>query len=314
MFYEPLTGFFLRLARAVPKSLMQADPAATIKAFRMLEKGGIVSIFPEGQISPMNRTLTPAYSIAKFLKKANVDVYIVKHMGAGLVNPPWSKYSFKGKIETIKKLIINKTALKDMSLDEIYQKLKDELFYSASIDNLKKKYKYQIKPIMNLENVIYQCPSCLYEGLTSHKNQLICPSCKHTLTYDQYGLLNGEGLDTLFLKQEARVRKEIDAHKAYHISGKTKLMSFRNHKLIVVGEGTLTINKEAYIYRGTIDGEDKILSFKVSSTPTLPSDIGRNVQIYEDNMIYQFEIDIPWLPTKIVHVGEYMFEMSINSI
>ncbi|PKK96232.1 MAG: hypothetical protein CVV58_07440 [Tenericutes bacterium HGW-Tenericutes-3] len=91
-------------------------------------------------------------------------------------------------------------------------------------------------------------------------------------------------------------------------------MSFRNHKLIVVGEGTLTINKEAYIYQGTIDGEDKILSFKVSSTPTLPSDIGRNVQIYEDNMIYQFEIDIPWLPTKIVHVGEYMFEMSINSI
>jgi 1-acyl-sn-glycerol-3-phosphate acyltransferase len=101
MFYEPGTGFFLRLARAIPKSLMQADSTATLKSLRILKKKGIISIFPEGQISPSGRSLKPAFSIAKFIKKANVNVYMVKHFGAGLVNPPWSKKSFKGRIETI---------------------------------------------------------------------------------------------------------------------------------------------------------------------------------------------------------------------
>lgn len=70
MFHEDATKVFLKMARAIPKSLMQADPVATLKAFRILKKKGIVSVFPEGQISPSGKTLKPAYSIAKFLKKS----------------------------------------------------------------------------------------------------------------------------------------------------------------------------------------------------------------------------------------------------
>jgi len=312
MFYETPTGFFLRLARAIPKSLMQADPVATLHAFRILKKKGIVSIFPEGQISPSGRSLTPAFSIAKFLKKASVNVYIVKHMSAGLVNPPWSKKTFKGKIETIKELIITKEELIDLTGDEIYKIVCDKLYYSESEYNLIKQYKYKLNDISNLENVIYQCPSCLHEGLLSNKHQLICPSCNHTITYDTYGLLNGEGLDTLFLKQESRVRKEVDLNSNYQIEAKANLMSFRNHKLILVGSGIILLKRFEYIYKGTIDNAYKELTFKVSSTPTLPSDIGRNIQIYEKDMIYQFEMDIKWLPTKMVHVGEYLYSLKRN--
>ena len=310
MFYETPTGFFLRLARAIPKSLMQADPVATLHAFRILKKKGIVSVFPEGQISPSGRSLTPAFAIAKFLKKANVNVYIVKHMGAGLSNPPWSKKTFKGKVETIKELIITKEELKSLSGEEIYKIVCDKLYYSQSEYNLIKQYKYKLNDISNLENVIYQCPSCLHEGLTSKKHQLICPSCNHIITYDTYGLLNGEGLDTLFLKQESRVRKEIDLNPNYQIEGHARLMSFRNKKLIEVGSGIISLKRFEYIYKGTIDNEYKESTFKVSSTPTLPSDIGRNIQIYEMDMIYQFEMDIKWLPTKVVHAGEYLFQLN----
>jgi len=306
MFYETPTGFFLRLARAIPKSLMQADPVATLHAFRILKKKGIVSVFPEGQISPSGRLLTPAFAIAKFLKKANVNVYIVKHMGAGLSNPPWSKKTFKGKVETIKELIITKEELIDLTGDEIYKIVCNKLYYSQSEYNSIKQYKYNLNDISNLENVIYQCPSCLHEGLQSKKHQLICPSCNHTITYDTYGLLNGEGLDTLFIKQESRVRKEIDLNPNYQIEGHARLMSFRNRKLIEVGSGIISLKRFEYTYKGTIDNEYKELTFKVSSTPTLPSDIGRNIQIYEKDLIYQFEMDIKWLPTKMVHVGEYL--------
>ena len=307
MFYEKQTSFFLRLARAIPKSLMQADPVATLHALRLLKKNAIISVFPEGQISPSGRSLTPAFSIAKFLKKAKVDVYIVKHYGAGLVNPPWSKKTFKGRIDTIKELIISKEELLNLSYEAIYDIVVEKLYASASLYNQEKKYTYQVNHIDNLENVIYQCPSCLYEGLEAHRNQLICPKCSHTLTYDTYGFLNGQGVDDLFLKQEENVRKEIDENPNYQIESQVRLMSFRNQRLVDVGNGILTIKRYTYIYKGTIDNELIELTFNVSSTPTLPSDIGRNIQIYEGDTIYQFEMTTKWMPTKMVHVGEYLY-------
>ncbi|MCR3906952.1 MAG: 1-acyl-sn-glycerol-3-phosphate acyltransferase [Tenericutes bacterium] len=310
MFYETSTKYFLRIARAIPKSLMQADPLATLHAFRILKKKGIISIFPEGQISPSGRLLIPAFSIAKFLKKANASVYIVKHMGAGLSNPPWSKKTFKGRVDTIKELIISQQELTQMSHQDIYQIVCDKLYYSQTEYNQIKKYQYKLNDISNLENVIYQCPSCKHEGLISKKHQLICTSCNNTLTYDTYGLINGKGLDELYLNQAEQVKKEIDQDPNYQIEGDAKLMSFRNQKLVEVGSGVISIKRFEYTYKGTIDGEYKELKFNVSSTPTLPSDIGRNIQIYEGDYIYQFELDIKWLPIKMVHVGEYLYQLN----
>ena len=309
MFYEDATRGFLKMARAIPKSLMQADPVATLKAFRILKKNGIISIFPEGQISPSGKTLKPAYSIAKFLKKANVDIYIVKHFGAGLVNPPWSKKTFKGMIETKKFLMTSKEELEHLSTDEIYDKVYQTLEFSQSEYVRNTHHKYKLNDISNLENVIYQCPKCFHEGLTSQKDHLACPKCGNELHYDRQGMLNGMGLDELFSEQEKRVRHEVDLHQDFILSEKTRLMSFHEDKLQDVGEGTLSLSREGYTYEGTMLGEHKKMTFKIENTPTLPSDIGRNVQIYEGYQIYQFELNTPWLPTKFVHVGEYLYEM-----
>jgi len=307
MFYEPVTGFFLRLARAIPKSLMQADPVATLKAFRILKKNGLISVFPEGQISPSGTLLEPAYSIAKFLKKANVDVYIVRHKGAYFVNPPWSKKTFKGRIETEKFLMAKQNEIESMSLDEIYQMVCEKLYVSSSAFAKEKMYTYKKNDIANLENVIYQCPKCFHEGLEAHHDRLMCPACSHEMIYDAHGLLSGKGVDELFKLQEERVKHEVDQHPEYQIESPARLMSFRNNRLIDVGAGKVTLKRFQYIYEGTIDGKHETLKFNVSSTPTLPSDIGRNIQIYEGYQIYQFELDIPWLPTKFVHVGEYLY-------
>lgn len=309
MFYEPVTGFFLRLARAIPKSLMQADPVATLNAFRILKNNGLISVFPEGQISPTGTLLQPAYSIAKFLKKANVDVYIVRHKGAYFVNPPWSKKTFKGRIETEKFLMAKKDAIEKMSLDDLYQLVCDKLYVSSSAFSQEKQYTYRKNDIANLENVIYQCPRCLHEGIKAHHDRLICPNCNHQLIYDVHGLLNGQGVDELFAHQAQRIKDAVDQDLDFVISGQARLMSFRNQRLVEVGAGKVSLSRFQYVYEGTIDGKTETLTFNVSSTPTLPSDIGRNIQIYEGYQIFQFELDIPWLPTKFVHVGEYLYRI-----
>ncbi|MDY0295113.1 MAG: lysophospholipid acyltransferase family protein [Acholeplasmataceae bacterium] len=309
MFYETATKPFLKLARAVPKSLMQADPVASLKAFRILKKNGIVSVFPEGQISPSGKTLKPSFSIAKFLKKAAADVYIVKHYGAGMVNPPWTKKTFKGLIETRIYKLLTKEEILTLSLEAIYDQVYQHLQFSPSSYLSQSPKIYKHNSIKGLENVIYQCPVCLYEGLESSKHHLSCPSCHHEMTYDN-GLLDHKGIDVWFEEQEKRLREKIDQQKDFELKGNAELMSFRKNKLVPVGEGELHLKDDMYTYQGTVDGENKTLKFYVKSTPTLPSDIGRNVQIYEGYQIYQFELKIPWLPTKFVHASEYLYEKS----
>jgi 1-acyl-sn-glycerol-3-phosphate acyltransferase len=313
MFFETGTGFFLRLARAIPKSLMQADPVATLSAFRILKKKGIVSIFPEGQISPSGKTIYIAYSIAKFIKRAHVDVYIVRHFGPGLVNPPWTKKTFSGKIETEKYLLLNKEDIETMDLDYIYDVVCQHLHISQGQFAQEKGYRYRLRPINNLENVIYQCPECLHEGLVAKQYALICPSCHHELHYDVHGLINQEPLDVHFDRQAERVQYMIDQNPSFELSATTRLHSFRHEKLIDVGRGVMTLNHKGYVYQGTVDEKMTTLTFGIDSTPTLPSDIGRNIQIYEGYQIYQFEMDEPWKPTKFVHAGEYLYQIKQKS-
>ncbi|MDY0023290.1 MAG: 1-acyl-sn-glycerol-3-phosphate acyltransferase [Candidatus Izemoplasmatales bacterium] len=309
-FYEPKMRFVMKLARAIPKSLLTADPVATLNLFRILKQNGIVGIFPEGQISAIGKTLPLSFAITKLIKKAKVDVYIVKHYGAGLANPPWSTKTFKGRIETVKELIITKEELKTLSSQEIYDIVSNKLEYSAWKDNFAKKYKYKINDVDNLENVIYQCPNCLHEGLIAKKNQLICPACNHVLTYDEFGLLNGRSVEELFLEQEKRIRNKIDSDKDFTVSEETRLMSFRDNLLVEVGSGVLTIKDFEYIYNGTVDNEVKEIRFNAKNIPSLPSDIGRNIQIYDGEMIYQFELKNKFMPTKMVHIGEYLYQLS----
>jgi hypothetical protein len=151
----------------------------------------------------------------------------------------------------------------------------------------------------------------MHEGLLAEKDRLICPMCSLELKMDQQGLLGNNAINTWFHMQEERVRHKIDEDKNFQLEGNVRLMSFRNENLVEVGSGKLTLYPTFYQYDGAVDGEKQTLTFKVESTPTLPSDIGRNVQIYEEYQIYQFEFDVPWLPTKFVHIGEYFYEKGL---
>ena len=308
MFYEPDKKMFLRLARAIPKALMQSDPVASLKAFRILKQNGIIGIFPEGQISPSGTSLVPAYSIAKFVKKANVDLYIVKHKNAYFANPPWSKKTFKGLVETEMSLLISKQELETASLDTIYTKIKDGLYFSSSAYNEEKRYTYKLNDITNLENGIYQCPVCLHEGLSSHHDRLICPKCQHEMIYDQYGMLNGKTIEHWFKKQEKHLQDTIDQTPDFTLETNVRLQSYQDKHLIDVGSGILTLDHEAYRYIGTMHNQIISKTFRVEYIQSLPSDIGRNIQIYESYLIYQFDMDNPYLPTKFVHAGEYLYQ------
>jgi 1-acyl-sn-glycerol-3-phosphate acyltransferase len=158
MFYDPVLGFFLRLVRAFPKCLFQTDPVSTMNVFRILRQKGIVSIFPEGQISPIGVTQPINMSIAKLLKKAKVDVYLAKHSGAYLVNPPWTKKTFPGRVTTEVKKILSKERLFEMSEQQIFDVIVAQLRFNVSEFNEVHQRSYRLNDISNLESVLYLRP------------------------------------------------------------------------------------------------------------------------------------------------------------
>lgn len=309
MFYDPKLGKLLRLARAIPKCLFQPDLPAVRATKQIIERKGIVGIFPEGQISSIGKTYLPPFAISKLIKKQAVDVFVVKHHNAYFVNPPWSKRSFKGKIFTTVERVLTKEQINYLSEAEIFHIINEKLEYHADLYNAKHKLQYKVNKIDNLENLLYHCPECKTDGLISVDTKLQCPNCKAEFNYNTFGKFEDFTISDLYFKQQQILQDMLDQNPNFSLSAKVALESYKDNKVVVVGSGTLTLTKSAYIYEGTMDGISTKKVFETKNIPYLPSDIGINVQIYEQYQLYQFVFEDKQLTTKFVIAGEYCYKI-----
>ena len=290
MYYTKPAGFFMRMARSIPKCLFQSDIRSTKSIMEILKKKGMVCLYPEGQISSYGETLEIPFQIAKLVKKAQVDVYMCKHHGAYFSNPPWSKKSFKGNVMSHVFPLLKTDEISQQSVEEIYNKITKGMYYNASLDNQVRKWTYNIHDLSNFENVLYQCPSCDEKTLISQKTELICTHCGHRLKMDLYGQLDGKTISEFYHRQEDAMRKEIQDKPDFQIQSEVDLESYKDGTIKVVGSGVFIMNQNDYRYIGTMFDKEVELTFDPKRIPTLPSDIGRNVQIYHDYRLYQFVI------------------------
>ncbi len=313
MFFDPLLGKFLRVSRAIPKALLQPDAVATLKSLRVLKNKGILSIFLEGQISPSGRFMKPTFSIAKLIKKAKVDVFVVKHQFPYIVNPPWTKKTFKGRMDTSIFKLFDHSEIPNLSEQMIYEKVYQALFHSPYEDNLIKQYQYKLNDIHGLEYVLTECPNCHHTGLESHHHHLHCNACDSTFAYDTYGRVGGVGVETFYEAQRARLIETLKTNPNYTLESPVKLEGYLNNKVQTIGEGHLTLSVKGYDFNGSVLGKPKEYHFDIKDVPTCPSDIGRNIQIYEGYELYQFVFDNKYLPTQFVLLGEVLHDQEVKS-
>jgi 1-acyl-sn-glycerol-3-phosphate acyltransferase len=313
MFAEPFLGHFLKISRAIPKKLYQADMRSMIEVLKDLKLGGIIGIFPEGQIATLGQSLEPGVAIAKLLKKCAVNIYTVKHLGASFANPAWSKKRFKGKWETESKLLMSADEVKQASELEIYQKVKAGLYYDPYQYNLNQKHRYKVKNIKGLENVVYLCPDCQELGLRPELKKLVCPHCQKEMIYDNYGYLDNHTLVAHYLRQKKSLQSSLLVNNDYCLKNEVVVKSYVSGKIDIIGEGTLSLSKAGYHFNGKLVGQDEQLQFEIKDVSSLPADLGRNIQIYNDKMFYQFEFNINYLPQQYVIFAEVLFEKYASS-
>ncbi|HZJ89221.1 MAG TPA: lysophospholipid acyltransferase family protein, partial [Bacilli bacterium] len=308
-FYERPLGSILRLARAIPKALLEPDLTSTMTSLRTLRKGAILSLFPEGQITLSGEFLTPSFSVAKLLKKAAVPVYIVKHINPYLVNPPWNKKSYRGRITTEVYELYTAEQLATLTEQEIYDEVYKALHHNPFVENKVKRQKYRVKELTDIDLILYECPVCKDETLSYRKKTIFCTSCDYERTLDPYWQFGDTNFYELYLAQEQTMENKMKQDKNFSLKSFVTLESFRGDEIVTVGHGTFKMTLDAYYFSGEIDGYTTELKFLPQHVPSLPSDTGQNAQIYQNGQLYQFVFSDPKLPVKFRMFSEINYRL-----
>lgn len=190
----PWKKFFLDILGSIPISKNNADRKAVKQLLNFIKGGHPVGLYPEGGRNWSGETEKIIYSTAKLLKLAKAPVYVSTFKGGYLSKARWSQYYKKGKLIIEIKKSINKIEIKSMNVDEIYERIKSDLYHND--------YDWQRKNMIpfkgdnkaeHIERVLYLCPTCgNYDTIYSEGNMFYCKSCNSKSIINEYGFIEGD--------------------------------------------------------------------------------------------------------------------------
>jgi 1-acyl-sn-glycerol-3-phosphate acyltransferase/DNA-directed RNA polymerase subunit RPC12/RpoP len=307
-----------RLGRSIPKNLFSADIRTVARTISIIKQGGIVGIYPEGQISLGGITLPLPEGIGKLVKHLGVPVVMVKTYGGGFVDPPWSNRHRRGIVESHISVVLRKEQVQTLSLEAIDEALKGALAANPYQWQAQKGYEYRGKELTDgLTNILYICPNCHDEfKLDTAGDKLTCGSCGMKVTLQGSGHLNWENTKAYFNHigdwyewehQEEEKAVLADENFCYGVPVELAMYRREGDGIEAVGNGIMTINREVYIYNGTFRGKEIQMEFLTRTTRYVPFDGGRNFQIYADNELHEFRPDPGVKSVKAALIGETMY-------
>ncbi len=314
-------SFILRLGQTIPKNLFSPDIRTVARATSVIKQRGMVGIYPEGQISLGGITLPLPEGIGKLVKHLGAPVVAVKTCGAGFVNPPWTNGHRKGLVESYVKLVLTKEEISSLDQNDIDIRLKDALFVNPYEWQVENGNQYKGKDLtLGLTHILYICPNCLGEfTLETASDKIVCSHCGLTASMTGSGHFHWEGekvffdhIGTWYQWQYLQEKAMVLATEKYRYTLPVQLAMYRQPQLGIesVGDGTMTITREEYVYQGTQRGEPVSLHFATKNIRYVPYDGGRNFQIYDNNQLHEFRPSPGILSVKASLVGETMYHLS----
>ena len=173
-----------------------------VKSIRkVLQRGDILSMYPEARYSPCGTTAFLPDSLGKLIRMNKVPVVAVVHHGNHLYAPFWN-FRSKRKVpfHTVFTQILTAEQAKTMSVDEINATLRQALQYDD--------YRYQKEQGIRitepyraegLHKVRYQCPHCKEEfTMDSTGAELFCTACGKRWVWQEDGYLKATEGETEF--------------------------------------------------------------------------------------------------------------------
>lgn len=314
-------GRLLKNLGAFPKYLYQPDVSAMKNIVRVMKNNGVLGIAPEGRLCPHGCMEKIIPSTAKMIKKFGVQVIITKIHGSYFSTPKWAFTSRKGKITVEFKEILTPEQIKNLSVKEIYDILKQECDYDEFEWQEKNHIPFKGKRFAEgLEEILYICPVCHNEYTYSSKeNVLKCSHCHTEVTLDKYYQFHSDNklifknIRDWYNYQKEVERKNIENPNyelTSHVTLKHPDPDGKGFK--IVGEGFTTLTCKGILYKGTINNEEKEILFKIENLSAVPFGVREDFEIYHHNTLYYFVPDNIRECVKWSIVSEQMYQKYLD--
>ena len=232
---------------------------------RVLQRGDILSMYPEARYSPCGTTSYLPDSLGKLIRMNKVPVVVAIHHGNHLHSPFWNfRKKRKVPLRTTFTQVLTAEQVQSMSAGEINQVIRQAFAYDD--------YRYQkengiriTEPYRaeGLHKVLYQCPHCMAESkMASQGTQLFCTACGKRWNWNEDGTLQAlEGetefdhIPDWFQWEREQVRKQIAAGE-YSFSDEVDVYSMpRCWKFEHLGQAKLTHDPErGFVLEGSYNG------------------------------------------------------------
>ena len=241
---------------------------------RVLQRGDILSMYPEARYSPCGTTAYLPESLGKIIRMNKVPVVAVVHHGNHLHTPFWNfRKKRRVPLYTTVTQILTAEQAATMSVEEINAAVRKGLEYDE--------YRYQkengiliTEPYRaeGMHKILYQCPHCMAESKMSSKGtEIFCTECGKRWNLNEDGTLSALDGNTEFSHvpdwfewEREQVRRQVRSGE-YSFSDEVNVYSMpRCWRFTKLGRARLTHDPEnGFVLEGHYNGQP----YRIQRTP-----------------------------------------------
>jgi len=281
------------LVAPIPIKKQTTDMRAVMTCAKVAKEGGTIALAPEGNRTYCGRTLEFKKSVVKLAKLTKLPLAFFKIEGGYGVQPRWSDTIRKGKMRAYVAKVIEYDDYKNLSDDELYDIIKENLWQDESSGA----EQYHGKRLAErLERALYVCNDCGLSEFHSKGDIIACKKCGKKIRYATDKSLVGincvfpfNSVAEWYDYQKAFING-LDLSKYHTFPAYTdqarfsEVILYKNKKLL-----EKKANISLYGNRITVSGKKTNLTFNFNELSTVTV-LGKNkVNLYHGEKVYQIK-------------------------
>lgn len=267
-------------------------------------EGGKTSNGETGYISKRN---------AQMVKDGNCALVTYRNKGGYLKSPRWAENKRSGKISGEVVRVYSREELDKMSVDEIYEHIKEDLSFNIYDEQKSNPQIYSAdNPAESAEIILYACPKCKEIGTLTSKNDKLFCKCGFEARVDDYGFWHSEDMNfddiVRWDKFQKGVMKELTDRK----KGTDELLFGDSDQIVytLVNENSVLQSENGNIAlygdRIEITAENSIDSIPIEKIKKISIASKMNLLIVTDNCYYEIHSKHPRSAIKFVVAIRYL--------
>ena len=218
----------------------------TKEMLKRLGAGYNVCMFPEGNRSFNGLTYDIPEVVGRLAVKCKCKVITFRLTGGYFTEPRWGTGFRQGRMEGRLVHIYEPEELREMTAEEAYQAICNDLYEDAYATQEQKPVKYKGKSLARgLETTLFRCPTCgRYQTLRSDDNYLHCDACDFRVKYDELcWLTDAEGNKHSVTEYDLAQRQALESFDG-SFEDRVEVVHFdKDHKVTKRYNGTLRVSK-----------------------------------------------------------------------